>query len=128
MCISPRNRDENNGKIAGENDADHILTTARRLLLTEILHKGRFLVFRNALERLQRYSHPTSVSSREPMNTSIPHWAMGLACGMVAVVILSVYTANCITNRLGRHPQQSLVLTLKRAREIKFLSTLEIHR
>ncbi|KAK6039595.1 hypothetical protein COOONC_22900 [Cooperia oncophora] len=83
--------------------------------------------FRNSLERLQRYSHPTSVSSREPvlvalqaairhanrlieaewtdMNTSIPHWAMGLACGMVAVVILSVYTANCITNRLGRHPQ-----------------------
>ncbi|WKX93668.1 hypothetical protein Q1695_011155 [Nippostrongylus brasiliensis] len=85
-------------------------------------------VYSNALERLQRYSHPTSVSSREPvlvalqgaiqhahrlidaewtdMNTSIPHWAMGLACGMVAVVILSVYTANCITNRLGRHPQK----------------------
>ncbi|KAK6032690.1 hypothetical protein OSTOST_01112, partial [Ostertagia ostertagi] len=84
-------------------------------------------VYSNSLERLQRYSHPTSVSSREPvlialqaairhanrlieaewtdMNTSIPHWAMGLACGMVAVVILSVYTANCITNRLGRHPQ-----------------------
>ncbi|ETN81091.1 hypothetical protein NECAME_08712, partial [Necator americanus] len=82
----------------------------------------------NALERLQRYSHPTSVSSRESVlvalqgavrhahrlieaewtdiNTSIPHWAMGLACGMLAVVVLSVYTANCITNRLGRHPQK----------------------
>ncbi|XGW10451.1 hypothetical protein V3C99_012162, partial [Haemonchus contortus] len=85
-------------------------------------------VYSNALERLQRYSHPTSVSSREPvlvalqaairhanrlieaewtdMNTSIPHWAMGLACGMVAIVILSVYTANCITNRLDRPQKQ----------------------
>ncbi|CAJ0608520.1 unnamed protein product [Cylicocyclus nassatus] len=87
-------------------------------------------IYSHALERLQRYSHPTSVPAREPVllalqnsirhahrlieaewtdfqtNTSIPQWAMGLACGMLIVVVLSVYTANCITNKLGRHPQK----------------------
>ncbi|KAJ1345542.1 hypothetical protein KIN20_000101 [Parelaphostrongylus tenuis] len=85
-------------------------------------------IYSNSLERLQRYSHPTSFSSREPIlatlqstlqrahrlieaelsniNTSIPQWAIGLACGLMAVVILSVYTANCVTSRLGRYPQK----------------------
>ncbi|KAE9420867.1 hypothetical protein Angca_000608, partial [Angiostrongylus cantonensis] len=85
-------------------------------------------IYSNSLERLQRYSHPMSFSSREPvlvalqstiqrahrlidaelssLNTSIPQWAIGLACGLVAVVILSIYTANCVTNRLGRYPQK----------------------
>uniref|UniRef100_A0A1I7WXH2 PBPe domain-containing protein n=1 Tax=Heterorhabditis bacteriophora TaxID=37862 RepID=A0A1I7WXH2_HETBA len=74
------------------------------------------------------YSHPTAISPRESVlsalqgeiqhahrligaewteiNAAIPHWAMGLACGMLAVVILSIYTANCVTNKLGKGSQK----------------------